>query len=154
MAYMLTLNARNAKRDASPLRSAKQSDFKDPFSRSAPQIPLEPRDGRRVDDLVEQHRAPDQQRETCHLQPLDTSQMKSVRHVSIVLRAVAEIWRVTERPKKLKPLGRKSVSMTMGKGGVRVGVGKAYPMDTMIMRDVTAMVRLVNIWWKPSRASK
>jgi hypothetical protein len=86
--------------------------------------------------------------------PSDTSQMKSVRHVSIVLRAVAEIWRVTERPKKLKPLGRKRVSMTMGKGGVRVGVGKAYPMDTMIMRDVTAMVRLVNIWWKPSRASK
>jgi hypothetical protein len=37
--------------------------------------------------------------------PSDTSQMKSVRHVSIVLRAVAEIWRVTERPKKLKPLG-------------------------------------------------
>lgn len=36
--------------------------------------------------------------------PSETSQMKSVRHVSIVLRAVAEIWRVTERPKKLKPL--------------------------------------------------
>jgi hypothetical protein len=31
--------------------------------------------------------------------------MKSVRQVSIVLRAVALIWRVTERPKKLKPLG-------------------------------------------------
>lgn len=38
--------------------------------------------------------------------PSETSQMKSVRHVSIVLRAVAEIWRVTERPKKLKPLVR------------------------------------------------
>ena len=36
--------------------------------------------------------------------PSETSQMKSVRQVSIVLRAVAEIWRVTERPKKLKPL--------------------------------------------------
>jgi hypothetical protein len=36
--------------------------------------------------------------------PSETSQMNSVRHVSIVLRAVAEIWRVTERPKKLKPL--------------------------------------------------
>jgi hypothetical protein len=41
--------------------------------------------------------------------PSETSQMKSVRHVSIVLRAVAEIWRVTERPKKLKPLCKKSV---------------------------------------------
>jgi hypothetical protein len=30
--------------------------------------------------------------------------MKSVRQVSIVLRAVAEICLVTERPKKLKPL--------------------------------------------------
>jgi hypothetical protein len=37
--------------------------------------------------------------------PSETSQMKSVRQVSIVLRAVALIWRVTERPKKLKPLG-------------------------------------------------
>jgi len=36
--------------------------------------------------------------------PSETSQMKSVRQVSIVLRAVAEIWRVTDRPKKLKPL--------------------------------------------------
>jgi hypothetical protein len=36
--------------------------------------------------------------------PSETSQMKSVRHVSIVLRAVAEIWRVTDKPKKLKPL--------------------------------------------------
>jgi hypothetical protein len=43
-----------------------------PLSRSAPQIPLKPRNRRRVDDLVEQHRAPDQQRETCHLQPLET----------------------------------------------------------------------------------
>jgi len=30
--------------------------------------------------------------------------MKRVRHVSMVLREVAEIWRVTLRPKKLKPL--------------------------------------------------
>jgi len=36
--------------------------------------------------------------------PSETSQMKSVRQVSIVLRAVALICRVTERPKKLKPL--------------------------------------------------
>ena len=43
--------------------------------------------------------------------PSETSQMKSVRQVSIVLRAVALIWRVTERPKKLKPLlGGKVVS--------------------------------------------
>lgn len=41
--------------------------------------------------------------------PSETSQMKSVRQVSIVLRAVAEIWRVTERPKKLKPLWEKDV---------------------------------------------
>jgi hypothetical protein len=42
--------------------------------------------------------------------PSETSQMKSVRQVSIVLRAVAEIWRVTERPKKLKQLGEGCVS--------------------------------------------
>lgn len=36
--------------------------------------------------------------------PRETSQMKSVREVSIVLREVAETVRVTERPKKLKPL--------------------------------------------------
>lgn len=36
--------------------------------------------------------------------PSETSQMNSVRQVSMVLRAVADIWRVTERPKKLKPL--------------------------------------------------
>ena len=36
--------------------------------------------------------------------PRLTIQMKSVRHVSIVLRLVAETERVTERPKKLKPL--------------------------------------------------
>ena len=36
--------------------------------------------------------------------PSETSQMKSVRQVSIVLRAVALICRVTDRPKKLKPL--------------------------------------------------
>ena len=36
--------------------------------------------------------------------PSETSQMKSVRQVSIVLRAVALICRVTLRPKKLKPL--------------------------------------------------
>ena len=36
--------------------------------------------------------------------PSDTSQMKSVRHVSIVEREVALTVRVTEIPKKLKPL--------------------------------------------------
>jgi hypothetical protein len=36
--------------------------------------------------------------------PRDTIQMKSVRHVSMVERDVAETVRVTERPKKLKPL--------------------------------------------------
>jgi hypothetical protein len=37
--------------------------------------------------------------------------MKSVRQVSIVLRAVALICRVTLRPKKLKPLGGSGVSI-------------------------------------------
>jgi hypothetical protein len=36
--------------------------------------------------------------------PRLTIQMKRVRHVSIVLREVAEMTRVTLRPKKLKPL--------------------------------------------------
>ena len=36
--------------------------------------------------------------------PSETSQMKRVRQVSIVLRAVAEMLRVTDKPKKLKPL--------------------------------------------------
>ena len=36
--------------------------------------------------------------------PSDTTQMKSVRHVSMVERDVAETVRVTDRPKKLKPL--------------------------------------------------
>jgi hypothetical protein len=36
--------------------------------------------------------------------PSDTTQMNSVRQVSIVEREVAETVRVTERPKKLKPL--------------------------------------------------
>jgi hypothetical protein len=38
--------------------------------------------------------------------PRDTIQMKRVRHVSIVERAVAETDRVTESPKKLNPLFR------------------------------------------------
>jgi hypothetical protein len=36
--------------------------------------------------------------------PSDTTQMNSVRQVSMVEREVAETVRVTERPKKLKPL--------------------------------------------------
>ena len=36
--------------------------------------------------------------------PRETIQMKSVRHVSMVERDVALTVRVTERPKKLKPL--------------------------------------------------
>lgn len=36
--------------------------------------------------------------------PSETTQIKSVRQVSIVERAVALTLRVTERPKKLKPL--------------------------------------------------
>lgn len=39
-----------------------------------------------------------------HPRPKDTTQMKRVRQVSIVERAVAETERVTERPKKLNPL--------------------------------------------------
>lgn len=42
----------------------------------------------------------------------ETSQIKSVRQVSIVLREVAETERVTDRPKKLKPLlGELEVSL-------------------------------------------
>lgn len=40
--------------------------------------------------------------------PSETTQMKSVRHVSMVERDVAETVRVTDRPKKLKPLQRVS----------------------------------------------
>lgn len=39
-----------------------------------------------------------------HPSPRLTTQMNSVLHVSIVLRAVAETVRVTDSPKKLKPL--------------------------------------------------
>jgi hypothetical protein len=39
-----------------------------------------------------------------HPRPRETTQMKRVRQVSIVERAVAETERVTERPKKLNPL--------------------------------------------------
>lgn len=39
-----------------------------------------------------------------HRSPSETIQMKSVRHVSMVERDVALTVRVTERPKKLKPL--------------------------------------------------
>lgn len=45
--------------------------------------------------------------------PSETTQMKRVRQVSIVLREVAEIWRVTERPKKLKPLWSDSQFFTL-----------------------------------------
>lgn len=39
--------------------------------------------------------------------PKDTIHINSVRHVSIVERDVADTVRVTERPKKLKPLLRR-----------------------------------------------
>jgi hypothetical protein len=39
-----------------------------------------------------------------HPRPRDTTQIKRVRQVSMVERAVAETERVTERPKKLNPL--------------------------------------------------
>lgn len=45
--------------------------------------------------------------------PRETSQMKRVRQVSIVLREVAETERVTDRPKKLKPLMRLVVLILM-----------------------------------------
>lgn len=49
--------------------------------------------------------------------PSDTIQMKSVRQVSIVEREVAETVRVTERPKKLKPLHSVSKCVT---GSIRI----------------------------------
>jgi hypothetical protein len=55
---------------------------------------------------------------------------------------------------EVETAGVENVSMIIRSDSVRVGMEKTYPMDTMIMRDVTAIVRLVNIWWKPSRASK
>jgi hypothetical protein len=77
MPHMLAWNARNQNAPPLPIRSDKFSNTTETsrqrlFSRPAPQIPLEPRDRRRVDDFVEQHRAPDQQRETCNLQPFET----------------------------------------------------------------------------------
>jgi hypothetical protein len=41
------------------------------LSRSAPQIPPQPRYRGRIDDLVEQRCAPDEKRETRHLQPFE-----------------------------------------------------------------------------------
>ena len=66
--------------------------------------------------------------------------MNSVRQVSMVLRAVALICRVTLRPKKLKPLWWRLV-IWYGMGGD----DGTYPMDTMISSDVTAIARLVKI---------
>lgn len=50
-----------------------------------------------------------------HPKPMETIQIKSVRQVSMIERAVALMLRVTEMPKKLKP-----------------------PMDTMMAREVYA----------------
>lgn len=61
--------------------------------------------------------------------------MKSVRHVSIVLLLVAETERVTERPKKLKPL-LKHISYT----DEGTGWGGANPILIMIRTLLTAML--------------
>jgi hypothetical protein len=59
----------------------------------------------------------------------DTIQIKRVRQVSIVEREVAETVRVTERPKKLKPLCV-CVSLVVEKG---VGRGsETYPILNMM----------------------
>lgn len=53
--------------------------------------------------------------------PSETSQMNKVRQVSIVLREVADTVRVTERPKKLKPLDIMSVNIhERRRGGVNI----------------------------------
>lgn len=62
--------------------------------------------------------------------PRETSQMKSVRHVSMVDRAVADIDRVTLRPKKLNPLAEVSIYC------VRRESWSAYPIDIMIKSEV------------------
>jgi hypothetical protein len=56
----------SARKSSPPVHSL----YCDP-SRSPLQVPSQPSDRRRVDNLIEQRRAPDQQRETEHLQPLE-----------------------------------------------------------------------------------
>jgi len=66
-----------------------------------------------------------------HPNPSETIQINKVLHVSMIEREVADMLRVTLRPKKLKP-----------------------PIETMINRLVTAIVLLVNNSRYPSCASK
>lgn len=72
--------------------------------------------------------------------PRLTSQMKSVRQVSIVLRAVALMDRVTERPKKLKPL------CLLSAWNYHIWTEIMYPIEIMIRTLLTAMALL----WKIS----
>lgn len=85
--------------------------------------------------------------------PNETSQMKRVRQVSIVLREGAETVLVTLRPKKLKPLERKTGQSTGDIPGAAKG-GSAYPMLIMIKILDLATDGTVNILWRPSAASK
>lgn len=71
--------------------------------------------------------------------PKLTTQMKRVRQVSIVLRDVAEMERVTLRPKKLKPLlyGQQEAQ------NANDGTVEPYPIETIISREVTPIAWFV-----------
>ena len=86
---------------------------------------------RRTHDIVEEKGAVDEEGEAEDLKPFERLQMKRVRQVSMVARAVALTVLVTDRPKKLKP-----------------------PMLIMMRIEETAMARFWVISRHPSTASK
>lgn len=76
------------------------------------------------------------------------SQMKSVRQVSMVLRAVADICLVTDKPKKLKLLYLCQCMSFCALGF------DTHPMLNMMNSELMAILLLPNISEKLSRASK
>ena len=68
--------------------------------------------------------------------PNDTIQMNRVRQVSIVERDVADTVRVTERPKKLKPLFELAVY------NCEVNADSTYPILIMMRTLLTAILGL------------
>ncbi len=78
--------------------------------------------------------------------------MNSVRHVSMVDRDVALTVRVTDRPKKLKPLRR--LSVTSGLLLAEQAKARAYPMLIMMRMLETSILGSAVICLQPSTMSK
>ena len=76
--------------------------------------------------------------------------------MSMVLREVALMTRVTDRPKKLNPLRSSKVSRSCAVHDVSGGKKRVstHPIDIMIRTEVTAIVGLVKTSLNASEASK